>query len=58
MIYMKRFVTENEWFEVSHEKALDTLLTTYKDNEITRDMLTKGGEIPCMFSVIKVVGDE
>ena len=40
--------------EVTYWEALDTLLTSYKDNDITRYMLTVENNIPCMFSYIRV----
>lgn len=57
---MKQFVFEKQFkdgspaFEVSYEKALDTLLTTYRDCDMTRDMLKTGNLIMCRFSVIRV----
>lgn len=58
MKYLKQFKEPDaEWKEVTYEEALDTLLTSYKDNDITRYMLSVENEIPCMFSYIKVVAE-
>ena len=58
MKYMKRMKGTELWHEVSEEKALDTVLGSYKDNEEVRSMLTIGNFIPCMFSEIRVYDDE
>ena len=52
--YRKWYKGTFERFSVTYDEALRTLLGTYKDNDITREMLTVVGEIPCMFSVIEV----
>ena len=52
--YRKQYKGELDWFDVSYDDALRTLLGTYLDNDLTREMLTVVGEIPCMFSVIEV----
>lgn len=54
MVYRKRYADSDEWNDVTYEQALSTLLTTYKDNDITREMLTVEGIIPCRFSDIEV----
>lgn len=54
MKYRKRFVDSDEWKDVSYEQALHALLGTYRDNDITREMLTMEGIIPCMFSEVEV----
>ena len=54
LIYKKRFYDSDQWEEITYEKALDTVLTTYKDNEEVRSMLTIGNYIPCRFSEIRV----
>ena len=55
MTYWKMWKEPNaEWVEITREQALDTLLTSYKDNQLTRDFLDMVGEYPCMFSYIKV----
>lgn len=55
MKYLKLLNGTENWKEVSYTEALDTLLTTYKDNDITREMLTIPGEIPCKLSFIRVI---
>ncbi len=57
MIYKKQYIGEDTTEEISYEKALDTLLTTYKDNDITREMLKTPGEIPCRCSTVYVEAD-
>ena len=57
MKYLKCFKGKDEWKEVTYEKALDTVLGSYKDNAEVRNLLQVEGEIPCMFAVIKVVSD-
>ena len=40
--------------ELNYEEALGIVLGTYKDNDMTRDMLTVPNWIPCRFSTIAV----
>ena len=40
--------------EITFEKALEIVLGTYKDNDMTRDMLTIPNRIRCRFSEISV----
>lgn len=54
MRFLKQYVGHEEATEVAYEDALRSLLTTYKDNEITRDMLAVPGEIPYKFGTIFV----
>ncbi len=58
MKYFKRMKGEDEWKEVNYDTALWTLLTTYKDNDMTRAMLTVGNLIPCAWSEIRVYNDD
>lgn len=58
MKYFKRVKGEDEWKEVNYDTALWTLLTTYKDNDMTRAMLTVGNLIPCTWSEIRVCNDD
>ena len=51
------YVTE-ERKEISPEKAHDILLTTWKDTEMTRDMLTIPNSIICRFSRVDVESDD
>ena len=52
--YYKQNVDSDEKREITYEEALNTLLTTYRDNDMTRDMLTLANEIPCRFSTVYV----
>ena len=54
MKYYKQASGENKWEESTYEQALYTAFGSYLDNEITREMLQREGEIPCRASVIKV----
>lgn len=52
---MKWFATykgTGETVEISKEKALDIVLGSYKDNDMTRDWLTIVNRIPCRFSTV------
>lgn len=40
--------------EVTYEQALHIVLGTYRDCDMTMDMLTRGNYIPCQFSEIVV----
>ena len=57
MKYFKRFKGEDEWVEVSKEKALWSVLGSYKDNEEVRSWLDKENDIMCMFAEIRVRKD-
>ena len=57
MKYLKRFKDKDEWEAVSYERALHSVLGSYKDNAEVRNLLKTEGEIPCMFAIIKVVSD-
>lgn len=52
--YYKRYHTGGERLEISYEQALNTLLNSYKDNDMTRDMLTIPNNIMCQFSWVYV----
>ena len=52
--FLRMRVGEDDYTEVSKEEALHSLLTTYKDNQITRDMLKEAGTIPYRFGEIIV----
>lgn len=52
--FLRMRVGEDGYTEVSKEEALHSLLTTYKDNQITRDMLKETGTIPYRFGEIIV----
>ena len=53
-VFLRQRVGEMDYAEVSKEEALNSLLTTYKDNKITRDMLKTVGSIPYRFGEIIV----
>ena len=52
--YLKQFKGQDDWEEIDHDAALATLLTTFRDCDMTRDMLTIPNWIPCRFSTIQV----
>lgn len=55
---LKFFVThkgEDDRKEVTYIEALHILLGSYKDNDMTREMLAHDGVIPTMFSIVEVV---
>lgn len=54
MKYYKRYKDKDEWNEITYDEALRTLLGTWRDTDLTRDMLTIQNMIECMFSWIKV----
>lgn len=54
MVYKKRFYDSEKWEDVTYEEALNTVLSTFMDNEEVRSMLTIGNYIPCRFSEIRV----
>ena len=56
MKYYKKFANE-ERFEIDYDTALETLLTTYRNNDMTRDMLTIPNNIQCRFSTVYVEDD-
>lgn len=52
--YYKRYHDKEGRNEITYLEALDTLLTTYRDNDMTRDMLTIANNIVCRFSTVYV----
>lgn len=58
MKYRKRNRETGEWSDITYDEALSILLGTWKDNEMTRSMLTIPNNIQCMFSDIFVQGDD
>ena len=52
--YYKRYKDSKEEFEITYDEALNTMLGTWKDSDLTRDMLTIQNYIECMFSYIRV----
>ena len=55
LVFRKQSHGENTWKEITREEAYDTLLTTWKDSDMTRDMLTIVNRIYCRFSTVEVV---
>lgn len=53
--YYKTMHGEKQKEEISYEKALNILLGSFRDNDMTRDMLTIANRIQCMYSTIEVV---
>lgn len=51
-------IIDEEREEITKEKALDILLGSYRDNDMTRDMLEIPNRIQCMFSTIEVKSDD
>lgn len=58
MKYYKQYLGDDKPTEVTYSEALRTLLTTYQDNDMTRDMLIEEGAVRCMFSFIIVKREE
>lgn len=54
LVFRKKYHGENEWKDITYEEAYDTLLTTFKDSDMTRDMLTIVNRIECRFSTVEV----
>ena len=52
--YYRRLHDKDEWEEITYEKALDIMLGSWKDNDMTRDMLQTTNWITCRWSTIKV----
>ena len=52
--YFKKYDGEDEWKEITYDEALTTLLGTYRDNDMTRDMLETANYIPCRYSTVEV----
>jgi len=54
LVFLRRRVDEVDYSVISKDDALHSLLTTYKDNQITRDMLETAGTIPYVCGEILV----
>ena len=52
--YYKRYKDEEEEREISYDEALRTLLGTWRDTDLTHDMLTIQNNIECQYSWIRV----
>lgn len=57
MKYFRCDYISGEQQEISYDRALDILLTTWKDTEMTRDMLTIPNNIQCRYSYVVVKDD-
>ena len=55
MKYFRYDYVTGERKEISFRQAHEILLTTYRDNEMTLDMLTIPNRIECRFSRVDVV---
>lgn len=60
LVYEKKSHTDGQSKEITYNEALDLLLTIYRDNDMTRDMLTIPNRIRLRYSeiVVKAVDDE
>ena len=58
MKYCRISKSDEPTIEIDYEKALSIVLGTYKDCDITRDMLTIANNIDCRYSVIHIEDDE
>lgn len=52
--YYKRMKDEDKEQEITYDEALRTLLGTWRDSDLTRDMLTIQNYIECRCSWIRV----
>lgn len=57
MRYYKVLKSVGQREEVTYEEALRTVLGTFRDNDMTRDMLTVPNNINCQFSWVYVEDD-
>ena len=55
LVFRKKYHGENKWEEITRDEAYQTLLTTWKDSDMTRDMLTIVNRIECRYSTVEVV---
>lgn len=55
LAFRKQYRGEDTWKYVSRDEAYNTLLTTWKDSDMTRDMLTLVNRIECRRSTVEVV---
>lgn len=44
--------------EITYQKALDIVLSSYRDNDMSRDMLTLPNRIMCRYSEVIVEDDQ
>ena len=52
--YYKRMKDEDKEQEITYDEALRTMLGTWRDSDLTRDMLTIQNYIECQYSWIRV----
>lgn len=52
--YYRKGHGESPREEITYDKALSILLGTYRDNDMTRDMLTTANNIVCRYSTVYV----
>lgn len=52
--YFRQDKLDHSRNEITYEEALHIMLGTWKDNDMTRDMLTIPNTIQCRFSIIEV----
>lgn len=52
--FYRKYKDEMVETEVTKDEALTTLLSTFRDNDMTRDMLTIQNYIQCRFAFIRV----
>lgn len=58
MRYYKTLKGESERKEITRDEALNLLLGCYRDNDMTRDMLSIPNHIDTPYSIIDVVSDD
>ena len=59
MKYFRQYYNDTEKKEIGYEEALNLVLGSYKDNDMTRDMLTIPNRINLMFgSTLTVENDD
>lgn len=56
--FRKGYHEESRREEITYDKALSILLGTFKDNDMTRDMLTTPNNIMCAYSMVYVEDHE
>ena len=57
MKYFRLDYLDNTAKELTYEKALEIVLGTFEDSDLTHDMLTTPNRIKCRYSIIAVTGD-
>lgn len=58
---MKYFKTNKETYErteITRDEALDIVLGSWKNNQMTFDMLSRPNRIDCMYSIIETQSDD